>query len=115
MSLSSPLPTTRSGNASPLKIEWHPDAVADLASVATADRRRIRDVLAELRKLDDARQRLVPYVGPLKGHWKLRVGDYRLVCRLERRGEQVVLVILVAHRSVAYRPGNVRTALRRSE
>ena len=96
-----------------MRIEWHPGAVSDLAAIAQADQRRIRDAIAGLYELEDARQRLVPYVGPLKGHWKLRVGDDRLVCRLERHGEQLVLVILIAHRGVAYRSKSVRTVLRR--
>lgn len=105
----------KSGSGWALRIEWHPDAVADLADLATADQRRIRDAVSQLRGLEDARQRLLPYVGPLKGYWKLRVGDFRLVCRIERRNEQIVLVVLVAHRSVAYRSKSVRTVLRRIE
>jgi mRNA-degrading endonuclease RelE of RelBE toxin-antitoxin system len=65
-----------------LKVEWHPDAYEDLASLAMVDQRRVRDAVAALAELDDARQRLIAYVGALKGHWKLRVGDLRLVCRL---------------------------------
>jgi mRNA interferase RelE/StbE len=98
-----------------LRIEWHPDAVADLARLATADQRRIRAALADLRTVPDARQRLVPYSGNLKGHWKLRVGDHRLVCRVEDRNGQLVLVIYVAHRSRAYDGRSARTILRRSE
>lgn len=85
-----------------LRIEWHPEAVADLARLGTSDLRRIKGAISELSTLDDARQRLIPYAGTMKGFWKLRVGDYRLVCRVEDRRGQVVLVIFVAHRSRAY-------------
>ncbi|WP_187969384.1 type II toxin-antitoxin system RelE family toxin [Aquibium microcysteis] len=98
-----------------MRIEWHPDAVADLARIGTADQRRIKAALDDLLAAPDARQRLVPYSGDLKGHWKLRVGDYRLVCRVEDRNGQRVLVIYRAHRSRAYDSRSLRTILRRSE
>ena len=37
----------------------------------------------------------------LKGLWRYRVGDYRLLCRLEDR-RLVVLVVEVGHRSTVY-------------
>lgn len=97
-----------------LRIEWHPEAVEDLARIGTADQRRIRDTLASLLEIGDARLRLVPYTGSLKGYWKLRAGDHRLVCRIEQRGGQTVVVIYLAHRSVAYNPRSMRAISRRS-
>ena len=71
---------------------------------------RIRRSVADLERLDDARQRLVPYAESLKGFWKLRVGDHRLVCELRRDEHgQFVLIIHVVHRSRAYLPRSVRT------
>ena len=35
--------------------------------------------------------------GPRTGLWRYRVGDYRLVCRIEDR-RVVVLVLAIAHR-----------------
>ncbi|RST79194.1 type II toxin-antitoxin system RelE/ParE family toxin [Aquibium carbonis] len=98
-----------------MRIEWHPDAVLDLTRLGTAEQRRIKAALDDLLAASDARQRLVPYSGHLKGHWKLRVGDHRLVCRVEDRDGQRVLVIYVAHRSRAYDSRSVRTILSRTE
>lgn len=98
-----------------MRIEWHPQAVDDLRGLSASDLKRIRETLDRLTETSDARQRLVPYTGALKGFWKLRVGDYRLVCRLETRDEQVVLVIYVAHRSRAYGRRGERTVKRRTE
>ncbi len=97
-----------------MRIEWHPEAVADLAKVGVADQRRIRAVLDELLPLDDARKRLVPYSGSLKGFWKLRVGDCRLVCSIREQAGQLVLIIYVAHRSRAYDKRGERTIKSRS-
>lgn len=35
----------------------------------------------------------------LKGYWKMRVGDYRVIYKIE---SQVVKIILIKHRSVVY-------------
>ncbi|MEI6745635.1 MAG: type II toxin-antitoxin system RelE/ParE family toxin [Methylococcaceae bacterium] len=39
--------------------------------------------------------------GDLKGLWRYRVGDYRLVCQIND-GELIVLVVEIGHRSVVY-------------
>ncbi|MCR9122099.1 MAG: type II toxin-antitoxin system RelE/ParE family toxin [Phyllobacteriaceae bacterium] len=85
-----------------MRIEFHPEAREDFLAIGAADQRRIRKALIELAALDEPRQRLVPYSGNLKGFWKLRVGDYRLVCELGERNGRFVLIIYLAHRSRAY-------------
>ena len=40
--------------------------------------------------------------GAWAGHWRYRVGDYRLICDL-RDGELVVLVLKIGHRREVYR------------
>lgn len=51
------------------------------------------------------------YKGPLKGYWKLRVGDWRLVCALEGAAEELTLfIVLIAHRSSAYERQDLRRA-----
>ena len=97
-----------------MRIEWHPQAVEDLRALGAADLQRIRTALVRLSDIDEARQRLVPYTGTLKGFWKLRVGDYRLVCRVETRDEQIVLIIYVAHRSRAYGKRGEKAVRRRT-
>lgn len=100
----------------PTRVEWHRKALEDLTHLDTTVQERIRRTVADLKLIDDARQRLVPYSENLTGFWKLRVGDYRLVCELERddRG-QFVLVVHVVHRREAYLARNIRLIKRRSE
>jgi mRNA interferase RelE/StbE len=40
--------------------------------------------------------------GPLRGLWRYRVGDYRLICQIKDR-ELIILVLTVGHRSNIYR------------
>ena len=41
----------------------------------------------------------IPLRRSLKGHRKLRVGDYRIVFRIEKK---TVLILAILHRSVVY-------------
>ncbi|MGA2016232.1 MAG: type II toxin-antitoxin system RelE/ParE family toxin [Opitutaceae bacterium] len=49
----------------------------------------------------DPRQFGKPLRGPLKGFWRYRVRDYRILCRLED-GIVTVVVVSVGHRSRVY-------------
>jgi mRNA interferase RelE/StbE len=42
------------------------------------------------------------YTGPLKGYWKYRIGDYRLVCDIQDR-TQTILVVAIGDRKDVYR------------
>ena len=85
-----------------LRIEWHPKAIDDLLNFGVTDQRRIRTTLQELEALTDPRQKLAPYSGSLKGFWKLRAGDCRLICQIASENGGSVLVVYIAHRSRAY-------------
>lgn len=98
-----------------MKIEWHVDAIDDLKAIGTRDQRRIRKALQELSQLSDPRQRLIPYSGNLKDFWKLRAGDYRLVCQIRIEAGEYILIIRVAHRSVAYDPRSIARISKRSK
>ncbi|CAL1241922.1 type II toxin-antitoxin system RelE family toxin [Candidatus Methylocalor cossyra] len=66
-------------------------------------RDRIRRFLREeLSGLDDPRAKGKPLQGGLRGLWRYRVGDYRIVCEI-RGHEFVVLVVKIGHRRDVYR------------
>lgn len=85
-----------------MRIDWHREAIEDLRQLGEPAQRRIKKAIAELSNLADPRQKLLPYTGNMKGFWKLRGGDYRLVCQIFETDGGFVLVISAAHRSVAY-------------
>ncbi len=77
--------------------------------------------LAELKKLDRAAQKRIvkflqelisgeanlrgfgkPLTGDQVGLWRYRIGDYRVVCRIEDES-RIVLVLRIAHRKEVYR------------
>lgn len=98
-----------------MRIEFHPAAAAEFEKLDGAVRTRIEKSLNKLAALDDPRTRLEPYTETLAGFWKLRVGDYRLICEIRPVGDgEFVLIIHVAHRSTAYDKRSVRQVLTRS-
>lgn len=98
------------------RIEFHEDAVEDLAGLDKAVQARIRKAVLGLASVESPRDRLIPYEESLSGYWKLRVGDYRLVCQLSHDDEgNLVLVVMVVHRSKAYLRRTIQTLKRRSQ
>ena len=83
-------------------IEWDRRAAKDFWKLGEDAQRRI---LTYLRKHveTDANPRRVgkALLGRKAGLWRYRVGDYRIVCRIED-DRVVVLVLAVGHRSKVY-------------
>ena len=42
------------------------------------------------------------YTGPLKGYWKYRIGDYRLVCDIQDQS-RTIFVVTIGDRKDVYR------------
>ena len=82
-------------------VELTPDAARTLCKIDPQISRRIRKVLAAIESLEDPRVRGKALTGPLRGLWRYRVGDYRIVCDLVD-SQLVVLVIDIDHRSSIY-------------
>lgn len=83
-------------------IELDDGARRAFRKIAREQADRITRYLEELTALEDPRQRGKALTGSLKGLWRYRVGDYRIVVRIfdERL---VVLVLTLAHRREIYR------------
>ena len=83
-------------------VEVMPRALKALKKMAKPTARVIRDELREIEGLDDPRSRGKALTGNLRGLWRYRVGDYRVICDI-LDDELVVLAIEIAHRSEVYR------------
>ena len=84
------------------RVEFHPDAARDLRKLGHEARRL---VLTYLRKriatTDDPRRFGHPLVGDLKGFWRYRVGDFRVLVSI-KDDRLLVLVVTVGHRREVY-------------
>jgi len=85
-------------------VEFAADARKDLARLDKPVAKRITAFLRErVLSLADPRAIGEPLKGPRLGEfWKYRVGDYRIICRIED-GRLCVLVVAVVNRREVYR------------
>lgn len=80
-------------------IVYHPLVVRkDIPSLDASIKQRIRKAI-ETKLISAPDLFSLPLRRSLKGYRKLRVGDYRVVFRIEK---QRILVLAILHRSVAY-------------
>ena len=85
------------------RVEFLPAADKAFGKLDRQHQRRIDQFIETRLQTDQDPHRLgEAYSGPLKGYWKYRVGDYRLVCEIQDRA-QTVLVVAIGHRKEVYR------------
>ena len=84
------------------KIEISDQARKQARKLNKTDADRITRGLQDIAALDDPRQRGHGLVGHYAGHWRYRVGNYRIIAKIED-GRLVVVVIAIGHRREVYR------------
>ena len=85
------------------RVEFLQAAERAFAKLERQQQRRIQKFIdARLQTDADPRRVGEAYVGPLKGYWKYRVGDYRLVCDIQDRAIRI-LVVAIGDRKEVYR------------
>ena len=85
------------------KIEFMPQAERDLAALDHQVVRRILKFLyARIQLIDDPRSIGGPLKGPELGkYWKYRVGDYRIISKIDNQ-QLVIIVVNIGHRKGVY-------------
>ena len=84
----------------PYVIELHPRARTNLSRLDTAIGRQVRDKLDELASNAEL-VRHQALTGQLRGLFRLRVGDYRVLYTMDRENRRII-VRAVRHRSEVY-------------
>lgn len=62
----------------------------------------ITKYMRDVEKLEEPRYRGKALSANLKGYWRYRVGDYRIICKIEDE-ELIILVIDLDHRKKIYK------------
>ena len=76
----------------------------DIPKLSSTDKERVKEAIEE--KLQEAPEIFgKPLRYSLKGYRALRVGDYRVIFRIE---DDTVKILLIVHRSLAYQKINKR-------
>ncbi|HEX9904450.1 MAG TPA: type II toxin-antitoxin system RelE/ParE family toxin [Propylenella sp.] len=85
------------------RIEFLPRAERRLGKLPERDRTRILRYLSErVAVAEDPRSLGEALKGPLSGLWRYRLGDFRIIVRIEDR-RVTVLVLEIGHRREVYR------------
>lgn len=83
------------------KIEFSAHADKQMDKLGRSDAVRIAKYLREVSSLDDPFSRGHGLTGKLSGLWRYRVGDWRVIARIE--GDRLVILVLeVGHRREVY-------------
>lgn len=84
-------------------IEFHPEAARELKKLGReAAARIVKTLETRIAPLDDPRRLGAPLKGEHQGYWRWRIGEYRVIARIQ--DERItILVVRVAHRREAYR------------
>jgi mRNA interferase RelE/StbE len=84
------------------RVEFDRDAARDLRKLGVvAERAILRYLRQRIATAEDPRRFGRPLTGDLRGLWRYRVGDYRIVAAIED-DRFVVLIVTVGHRREVY-------------
>jgi len=85
------------------KIELTRESKKQLGKLDRVSAKRIRDYLRrQVEPASDPRGMAKPLKGRFATLWRLRVGDYRLICDI-RDNDLLILVVRISHRKQVYR------------
>jgi len=85
------------------KISFSPQATSDLKKLGAPEAGCVLKFLNErLQNRNNPREFGEPLKGVLREYWRYRVGDFRILCRLEDN-TVTVLVVRIAHRREVYK------------
>lgn len=82
-------------------LEYSEKSQKSLRKLGRREADRITRFLGEIAELEDPRSRGHALVGNLRGLWRYRVEDWRVVVRIEDQ-TLVILVVTVGHRREVY-------------
>lgn len=85
-----------------MKLIYTPQVRKQFQKMDKTTLKRILDYMDEVAALGDPKSRGKALAGNLKGFWRYRVGDYRLICKIQDK-ELIITVVKVAHRSTVYK------------
>ncbi len=84
-------------------VNFEPRALAELKKLDhTAQKRIVKFLEGRIEREGSPRDTGKPLTGDKVGLWRYRVGDYRVVCRIED-DRLAVMVLRIAHRKEVYR------------
>lgn len=84
------------------KIKFNRQAEKSLQALEHQAKRRLESFMDDLKIRDNPREIGKALTGDLKGLWRYRVGNYRVICQI-KDNELVILVVELGHRKEVYK------------
>ena len=84
-----------------MKIVFSEKAEKQFLKLDQPIQKQIQRFVKKLEQTKNPRETGKMLVGNLSGFWRYRVGDYRLICRIQDK-ELVIIVVEVGHRRKVY-------------
>lgn len=85
------------------RIDLSDVALKALTKIDKTPRLKIREFIdKELPEMSNPRSKGKALSGDLKGLWRYRIGDYRLICQI-RDNELIILIVELGHRKEVYK------------
>lgn len=85
-----------------MRVEYSKDARKQLGKIDRAMQKRIVDYMDEIGLLENPHSRGKALVENMRGYWRYRVGDYRIICEI-REEELLILALKIGHRREVYK------------
>lgn len=83
-----------------MNLEFTKDAISNLESVEHSQPKYFDRILTKIQSLTDNPQAGKRLVGPLKGKLSLRIGDYRIIYKIEKT---TIYILTINHRREVYK------------
>ena len=85
----------------PFRIELSPKAHKQFVHLDKPIQQQITKYINTLAKTENPRQKGKSLIGSLAGIWRYRIGDYRILCRIQD-DVMLILVLEIGHRKEVY-------------
>ena len=84
-----------------MEVVFSSKAQKDFKKLDISIQKRIKAFTQEIENLENPRSKGKALTGDLKGFWRYRIGDYRLVCEI-LDNELIIYTIKISHRKNVY-------------
>ena len=85
-----------------MTVRFEKETTKELKKLNKSIQKRVLSYMAEVEQLDDPRSRGHALVGNLRGYWRYRVDDLRIICKI-LDNELIICVVAIGHRREIYR------------
>ena len=84
-----------------MTVRFEKEAEKDLRKLNKSIQKKVLSYMEEIEKLEDPRTRGHALVGNLRGYWRYRIDDLRVICKIIDK-ELIIMVVRIGRRREIY-------------